>query len=163
MRAMNKNALDIGGSRRSAVKTGVAVAVEFGPTVGVLNHRDDRGRIEKHDQMLREVRDGICDQRLIDEQDRTGLGDTERCAGDGNIDIREVPRMDVCEDLTVARKIGNGRSDDLCVREQLVDAASDVSSMVTPAHAFQILEEKADDIAGSFEMKTWEVRQGVRA
>ena len=64
----------------------MAVA-EFRPAVGVVEIDHDVGRIEQHDQMLRQIGESVDAKAAIAEQERACFGDGESSADNGEIDI----------------------------------------------------------------------------
>ena len=69
------------------MKTGIVAVPEFRPAVGMMEVDHNVGRIEQHDQVLRQISESIDTQVAVAEQNRTGFGDSESSADNGEIDI----------------------------------------------------------------------------
>ena len=94
---------------------------EFRLVVGVVEIDDDVGGIEQHDQVLREVSNGVDAQLPVAEQHRARFGNGEDGADDGEIDIGEILWRADAGDIAIASDLRYGRADDLGVGDLLAD------------------------------------------
>ena len=76
--------------------------------IGVVEVDDDVGRIEQHEQVLREISDGVDVEVRLAQEHRAGLRDGERCPDDGKVHIRQRPWRAHARDIAVARNLRHG-------------------------------------------------------
>src|SRR6516165_9665670 len=85
---MDQHTLDIRCGGGAGVKRGIVPVTKLGPAIGVVQVDHDVGRIEQHDQVLREVGDRVGMEVGLAQEDRAGLGNGKGRADDGEVDIR---------------------------------------------------------------------------
>ena len=85
--------------------------------IGVMHVGYNVGRIEQHDQMLREIRHSVEIEISIAKEDRTGLRNRERSSDNGKVDIRQIPGSGHASDIFVACNLRHERTHDLGIAD----------------------------------------------
>ena len=102
LRAVDQHAFDVRRRGRAGVEDSIVHCRGTRAGIGVVEIDDDVGGIEQHDQVLREIGDRIDPEVAVGQQHRAGLGDGERRAHDGEVDIRQIAGVVDVGDIAIA-------------------------------------------------------------
>jgi hypothetical protein len=92
------------------MKAGIVTAPEFGPVICVVEVNDDVGGVEQDNHVLREVGKRVDLQISIAQEHGAGIGDAERGADNGEVDIRKLLRFAHARRIAIACYFGDGRA-----------------------------------------------------